>query len=141
MWRASREAQLFTLGNIFRVTGDLCGEFPSQRPVTRSFHVFFDLRLNKRWSKQSWGWWFDTPSRPLWRHCDGFFNLDYQRDEVLASIMVAKALVLEHQAISIQNTDSLPIIPDVSHELVGIIPSMPRKKNSFWWITNQINNT
>ena len=24
------------------------GEFPSQRPVTRSFDVFFDLRLNKR---------------------------------------------------------------------------------------------
>ena len=25
------------------------GEFPAQRPVTRSFDVFFDLRLNKRW--------------------------------------------------------------------------------------------
>ena len=39
-------------GNIFRVTGHLCGEFtgpgefPAQRPVTRSFDVFFDLRLN-----------------------------------------------------------------------------------------------
>ena len=32
------------------------GEFPTQRPVTRSFDVFFDLRLNKRLSKQSWGW-------------------------------------------------------------------------------------
>ena len=45
-------------GNIFRVTGPLCGEFtgpgefPAQRPVTRSFDVFFDLRLNKRLSKQ-----------------------------------------------------------------------------------------
>ena len=38
------------------------GEFPSQRPVTRAFDVFFDLILNKRLSKQSWGWWFDTPS-------------------------------------------------------------------------------
>ena len=36
------------------------GEFPTQRPVTRSFDVFFDLRLNKRLSKQSWGWWFET---------------------------------------------------------------------------------
>ena len=44
------------------------GEFPLQRPVTRSFDVFFDVRLNKRLSKQSWGWWFETPSRPLWRH-------------------------------------------------------------------------
>ena len=46
------------------------GEFPSQRPVTWSFDVFFDLRLHKRMSKQSWGWWFETPSRPLWRHCN-----------------------------------------------------------------------
>ena len=48
-------------GNIFRVTGPLCGqftgpgEFPTQRPVTRSFYVFFDLRLKKRLSKQPWG--------------------------------------------------------------------------------------
>ena len=31
-------------------------EFPLHRQVTRSFDVFFDLRLNKRLSKQSWGW-------------------------------------------------------------------------------------
>ena len=36
-------------GNIFRVTGPLCGEFPAQRPVTRSFDVFFDLRLKNGW--------------------------------------------------------------------------------------------
>ena len=129
------------------------GEFPIQRPVTRSFDVFFDLRLykrlrkqwwgyrahcdvivmrsatmdtpatnlqpyenslhdvikwkhfprywpfvrgihlspvnsphkgqwryalmfsficafNKRLGKHSWGWWFETPWRPLWRHCN-----------------------------------------------------------------------
>ena len=46
------------------------GEFPAQRPVTCSFDVSFDLRLNKRLSKQSWGWWFETLSHPLWRHCD-----------------------------------------------------------------------
>ena len=44
------------------------GEFPTQRPVMRSFDVFFDLRLNKRLSKQSWGWLIETPSRLLWRH-------------------------------------------------------------------------
>ena len=44
------------------------GEFPAQRPVTRSFDVFFDLRPNKRLSKQWWGWWFETPPCPLWRH-------------------------------------------------------------------------
>ena len=47
------------------------GEFPTQRPVTRSFDVFFDLHPNKRLSKQWWGWWFETPSCPLWRHCNG----------------------------------------------------------------------
>ena len=46
------------------------GEFPSPRPVTRSFDIFFDLWLNKRLSKQSWGWWFETPSCSLWRHCN-----------------------------------------------------------------------
>ena len=64
-------------GNIFRVTS-LCagnspvtGEFPAQRPVTRSFDVFFELRLNKRSSKHSWGWWFETPLQLLCRHCNG----------------------------------------------------------------------
>ena len=46
------------------------GEFPAQTPVTRSFEVFFDLSLNKRLRKQSWGWWFETLSRPLLRHCN-----------------------------------------------------------------------
>ena len=50
------------------------GEFPSQRPVTRSFDVFFDLRLNKRLSKQSWGWCFETPPLSLWRHCNGHWS-------------------------------------------------------------------
>ena len=45
-------------------------EFPAQKPVTRSFGVLFDLRLNKWLSKQSWGWWFETLSHPLWRYCN-----------------------------------------------------------------------
>ena len=44
------------------------GEFPAQRPVTPSFDVFFDLHPNKRFSKQWWGWWFETPPWPLWSH-------------------------------------------------------------------------
>ena len=54
--------------NLFRVT--VTGEFSSQRPVTRSFDVFFDLCLNKRLSKPSRRHWFETPSRSLWRHCN-----------------------------------------------------------------------
>ena len=47
-------------------------DFPAQLPVTRSFFVFFHLRLHKRLSKQSSGWSFETPSRWLWRHGNGF---------------------------------------------------------------------
>ena len=46
------------------------GEFPSQRPVTRSFDGFFDLRLNKRISKQLKRRWFEMPSRSLWCYCN-----------------------------------------------------------------------
>ena len=51
-------------------TSPIPGEFPAQSPVTLSFDVFFDLRLNKRLRKQSRGWWYETLSRPLWRHCN-----------------------------------------------------------------------
>ena len=43
---------------------------PHKGPVTRSFDIFFDLRLNKRLRKQSWGWWFETLSCPFWRQCN-----------------------------------------------------------------------
>ena len=46
-------------------------ELPAQRLVTRMFDFFFDLLLNKQWSKQSWGWWFEMPHHLLWRHCNG----------------------------------------------------------------------
>ena len=49
------------------------GEFPTQRPVTWSFDVFFDLCPNRWLSKQWWGWWFGMPSHPLWCHCNGFW--------------------------------------------------------------------
>ena len=61
---------------LFRITGPLCGELtghrwiPLTRPVTRSFDVFFDLRLQKRLSEQSIRRWFETPSRSLSCHCN-----------------------------------------------------------------------
>ena len=75
-------------GNISRVTGHL----------TRSFGVFFDLRLNKRLSKQSWGWWFDTLSCPLWCHCNAYAGafvseLDHHGIKVIAcSLFHTKSL-------------------------------------------------
>ena len=56
-------------------------EFPSQRPVARSFDAFFDMDLKKWLSKQSWRWWFETPLRSSWRHCndDTCARLDFFR--------------------------------------------------------------
>ena len=51
---------------FMRGNSAVTGEFPPQRPVTRSFDVYFHLCLNK----QSWDWWFEKPSHPLWRHCN-----------------------------------------------------------------------
>ena len=61
-------------GNIFRVTGHLCGEFTRHRWIPRTkasdAEPWCFLHLNKRLNKQSWGWWFEMPSCPLWRHCN-----------------------------------------------------------------------
>ena len=71
-------------GNIFRVTGHLCGKFNGPRWISRTkasdaeLWFFFDLRLNKRLSKQPRGWWFETLSSPLWRHrnvCDSKWKI------------------------------------------------------------------
>ena len=64
--------------------------FPRNWPFVRGIHrspvnsthkgqwrgadVFFDLRPNKRLSKQWWGWWFETLSSPLWRHCNAIWE-------------------------------------------------------------------
>ena len=53
-------------GNFFRVTGPLCGDAE-----------LWCFLLSKRLSKQSWGWWFETPSRPLWRHCNDIIYLKF----------------------------------------------------------------
>ena len=63
------------------------GEFPSKRPATRGFDIFFDLHPNKRLSKQSWRWWFEPPSRPLWRRCNDL-NKNLWRKQVVASWQV-----------------------------------------------------
>ena len=66
-WRHQMET-FSSLLAICAGNSPVSGEFSAQRSVTRSFDVFFDLRLNKRLSNQSWGWWFEMLSRPLWRH-------------------------------------------------------------------------
>ena len=68
-WRHQMEIFSALLG-VCAGNSPVTGDFPARRPVTRTFDVFFDLRLNKQVSKQSWGRWFETQSRPLWRHCN-----------------------------------------------------------------------
>ena len=68
-WRHQMETFSALLA-ICAESSSVTGEFSAQRPVTRNFDVFVDLRLNKRLSKQSWGWLFETPSRQFWRHCN-----------------------------------------------------------------------
>ena len=74
------------------------GGFPSQRSVTRSFNVFvFDLRLNKRLSKQWKRRWFETPSSSLWRHCTvGLISsaATYGFDRVFLSQCVIQCLMV-----------------------------------------------
>ena len=61
-------------GNIPRVTGHVCGELAGHRWILLTkasdaeLWCFFDMHLNKWLSKPSWGWWFEMPLCPLWRH-------------------------------------------------------------------------
>ena len=48
-------------GNIFRVTTGYRW-IPRTKASDAGFDVLFDVRLNQRLSKQSCGWWFETPS-------------------------------------------------------------------------------
>ena len=69
-WRHHMETYSALLAICAR-NSPVTGEFSAQRPVTQSFDVFFNPCLIKRLSKQSRGWWFETLSRLLWRHCNG----------------------------------------------------------------------
>ena len=69
LWRRLMET-FYALQALCAGNSPATGEFPSQRPVTRSFDVFFDLHLNKRLSKKSRRQWFETSSCSLWRHCN-----------------------------------------------------------------------
>ena len=62
--------------------------------LTRSLDVISDLHLNKRLSKQSWGWWFEMPMRSLWRHCNakynGCYSNHYQRSAKWIYVFIRK---------------------------------------------------
>ena len=68
-WRHQMET-FSALPAFYEWNPPVSGGFHSQRPVTRSLDVFFDVRLNKPLGKQSRRRWLDTPLRPLWRLCN-----------------------------------------------------------------------
>ena len=81
-WRRCIGHRMMTssYGNIFCVTGPLCGEFAGYRwiPHTKAsgaeLWCFPWSAPEQRLSKQSRGWWFEMPSWSLWRHCNGLYN-------------------------------------------------------------------
>ena len=96
-WRHQMEAFSALLA-LCEGNPSVTGEFPSQRPVTRSFDVFFDLRINKLLSKHSRRRWVETPSRSLWCHCiDKYHSCVECRDQVTGkgclSIHILKPLI------------------------------------------------
>ena len=65
------------------------GEFPSQRPVTQSFNVFFDLHLNQQLSKQWRRWWFET-------HC-AHYDVTVMSSRVLPALCAVCIMVFPHR--------------------------------------------
>ena len=106
------------------------GEFPTQRPVTRSFDIFFDLRLSKRLSKQLLDCWIETPSHPLWRYCNVITPLSdsqmKQTGEVLFDLWLLVIPLTEHK-----NTElSLFVCPCK----VSLVPGKhPLSVNHHWF--------
>ena len=47
--------------------------FPRNWPFVRGIHRSL-MNSHKRLSKQSWGWWLETLSCPLWRHCNDILS-------------------------------------------------------------------
>ena len=45
--------------------------WPVNSPHKGQWRGALKFSLTERLSKQSWGWWFETPSCSLWRHCNG----------------------------------------------------------------------
>ena len=94
------------------------GEFPSQRPVTRNFDVFHDLRMNKRLSKQSGGWWFKMVQRSLWRHC---------------YVHIKAHFLLENSYIANSDWMALWYLYLTSHRHWQIFYHSPVKQGKFCW--------
>ena len=70
-WGTDGPCLTFCIPFLLEETAQLYSEFMLEATLAESPSIFFICALNKRLSKKSWGWWFETPSRSLWRHCNG----------------------------------------------------------------------
>ena len=95
-WRRHQMETFSALLAICAWNSPIPGEFHAQRPVTRSFDVFFYLRLNKRSSKQSRCWWFETLSHPLRRHCNDRIENGKKTRVTIIITVPADGLALGH---------------------------------------------
>ena len=97
----------------------------------RSFDVFFDLRLNKRLSKQSCGWWFATPSRSLWRHCNSDKKISKRNNSILQL-----ALAPSHYLKSIEYGQQITIFiqENVICKMAAIfsVPQCLKQRKEYW---------
>ena len=116
-WRHQMET-FFVLLAICAGNSPVSGEFPAQRPVTRSFDVFFDLRLDGRLSKHSWGWWLETPSCPLWRRSNEHMRVSYA-----VSLMISKSDLNSVFIIAVLYPISCYVRPDIKepHSMISKI--------------------
>ena len=99
-------------GNLFRVIGHLCGEITGLRwiPISKASDAelwcFLWSVPDKRLSKQSWGWWFETQSGLLWRHSN-VMSINYSVRDVSVSLSMHSlhcALVYGYLLQSLPNT-------------------------------------
>ena len=110
------------------------GEFPTQRPVTRSFDVYFDLRPNKRFSKQSWGWWFETLSSPLWRHRNGILGTN--QSKIRVPHYIGAPLILYRSAYAIIMIAD--VLVEIGRSLLPTTILIRIRLQYKWYYTNSI---
>ena len=91
-WRHEMET-ISALLALYTGNSLVTGEFPSQRPVTRSLIFSLICALKNRLSKQSWGLWFETPSFSLWHHCN-------ERWLGLPTVISIRPIIQEHRTIT-----------------------------------------
>ena len=78
-WMVVCNMMTSSTGNIFSVSGPLWIRRSLVNSLTKasaqSFDVSYDLRLNKRLSKLSSGWWFEMPLCSSLRHCNEVYHI------------------------------------------------------------------